>query len=308
MSDDIAVRVKGALRDLSKQVEGFLASCLADRVIPGTLRESMEYSLMAGGKRLRPCLCLAWAELCGLDKAKALPFAAAIECIHTYSLIHDDLPAMDDDDMRRGKPSNHKQFGEATAILAGDGLLTEAFLFMTRAQSEPAQVLEAVAVMARAAGAEGMVGGQVLDMEYTGRALAEEGDPVTIEQLKIMHSMKTGALIRASCEAGAVLACGGEVQRRLAAEYGAHLGRAFQIVDDILDEVGDEKSLGKPVGSDRDKGKTTYVSLVGLERSRKLAEESTQQALQALERLAGVELRWVDFLRDLAQYVLIRAV
>ncbi|TVM18247.1 polyprenyl synthetase family protein [Oceanidesulfovibrio indonesiensis] len=308
MSDDIAVRVKEALRDLSRNVEDYLASCLEGRDIPDALRRSMEYSLLAGGKRLRPCLCLAWAELCGMKASRALPFASSIECIHTYSLVHDDLPAMDDDDMRRGKPSNHKQFGEATAILAGDGLLTEAFLFMTRADAEPAHVLEAVAVMARAAGAEGMVGGQVLDMEYTGRVLAAEGNPVTLDQLRTMHAMKTGALIRASCEAGAVLACGGEDRRRRAAAYGAHLGRAFQIVDDILDEVGDEKSLGKPVGSDRDKGKTTYVSLVGLERSRELAEEATQQALQALDGFRDADKSWLAFLQDLARYVLVRAV
>ncbi len=308
MSDDIAVRVKGALREMSREVDTYLASCLADRDIPDALRQSMEYSVLAGGKRLRPCLCLAWVEMCGMKAENALPFASGIECIHTYSLVHDDLPAMDDDDMRRGKPSNHKQFGAATAILAGDGLLTEAFLFMTRAQAEPAHVLEAVSVMARAAGAEGMVGGQVLDMEYTGRVLAAEENPVTLDQLRTMHAMKTGALIRASCEAGAVLACGGDERRRRAAAYGAHLGRAFQIVDDILDEVGDEKSLGKPVGSDRDKGKTTYVSLVGLEKSRELAEEATQQALHALDGFRGADESWLTFLRELAQYVLVRAV
>jgi len=284
-------------------VEGYLAASLADRGIPARLRAAMEYSLNAGGKRVRPVLCLTTAALFGLPAQKVMPFAAAIEMIHTYSLIHDDLPAMDDDDLRRGKPSNHKMFDEATAILAGDGLLTDAFDFMAGVGGgdggiPPANVLAALRAVARAAGAPGMVGGQALDMEYTGRA------GVTLEEMAAMHAMKTGALLRASCLSGALLAgADADAQARIA-DYGAHIGAAFQIVDDILDEVGDEAEIGKPVGSDAEQGKTTYPSLLGVERSRALARERADAAIERLSPYSGPD---ADFLRSLASYIVDRA-
>jgi len=188
------------------EVEAYLRQCLKGRHIPCELVTSMEYSLLAGGKRLRPVLCLTCARLFGLEAGSVLPFALALEMIHTYSLIHDDLPAMDNDALRRGKPSNHKQFGEATALLAGDGLLTEAFFFMARAGDNlPAgRVLRAMALVAEAAGAAGMVGGQMLDMLYTGRG------GTSLEELRSMHSLKTGALLKVSCLSGAVLAGAGD--------------------------------------------------------------------------------------------------
>jgi geranylgeranyl diphosphate synthase type II len=295
--------IKARLRDAAAGVEGYLAACLADRGIPARLRAAMEYSLNAGGKRVRPVLCLTTAALFGLPAQKVMPFAAAIEMIHTYSLIHDDLPAMDDDDLRRGKPSNHKMFDEATAILAGDGLLTDAFDFMAGVGAgdggiPPANVLAALRVVARAAGAPGMVGGQALDMEYTGRA------GVALEEMAAMHAMKTGALLRASCLSGALLAgADADAQARIG-DYGAHIGAAFQIVDDILDEVGDEAEIGKPVGSDAEQGKTTYPSLLGVERSRALARERADAAIERLSPFSGPD---ADFLRSLASYIVDRA-
>ncbi|MDR3043152.1 MAG: polyprenyl synthetase family protein [Desulfovibrio sp.] len=310
--------IKARLRDAAAGVERYLAACLADRGIPARLRASMEYSLNAGGKRVRPVLCLTTAGLFGLPAERVMPFAVAIEMIHTYSLIHDDLPAMDDDDLRRGKPSNHKMFDEATAILAGDGLLTDAFDFMAgvgagvgvnsgdkcrgtgngNAAIPAANVLAALRVVARAAGAPGMVGGQALDMEYTGRA------GVTLDEMAAMHAMKTGALLRASCLSGALLAgADADAQARIA-DYGAHIGAAFQIVDDILDEVGDEAEIGKPVGSDAEQGKTTYPSLLGIERSRALARERADAAIERLSPYTGPD---ADFLRSLASYIVDRA-
>jgi len=304
--------IKARLRDAAAGVERYLAACLADRGIPARLRASMEYSLNAGGKRVRPVLCLTTAALFGLPTERVMPFAAAIEMIHTYSLIHDDLPAMDDDDLRRGKPSNHKMFDEATAILAGDGLLTDAFDFMAgvgtgtganagnndTAAVPAANVLAALRTVARAAGAPGMVGGQALDMEYTGRT------GVTLDEMAAMHAMKTGALLRASCLSGALLAgADADAQARIA-DYGAHIGAAFQIVDDILDEVGDEAEIGKPVGSDAEQGKTTYPSLLGVERSRTLARERADAAIERLSPYTGPD---ADFLRSLASYIVDRA-
>ncbi len=266
---------------------------------PDTLVRPMEYSLLAGGKRLRPALCLAFAEVLGTPARSVLPFAAAFELIHTYSLIHDDLPAMDDDDLRRGRPSCHKAFGEAQAILAGDALLTEAFGVM--AETAPAvperAVLAALAEAAFAAGSAGMVGGQMLDMDYTGAT------DVGLTQVAAMQAKKTGALIRAACVCGAVLAQGspGDVDR--AAAYGRALGAAFQIADDILDVVGDEKTIGKPVGSDQALGKNTFPSLAGLSRSREMALAEADAAVSAVDGYKGDAAR---FLRELARYVVDR--
>lgn len=291
--------MKQQLKESAGLVEGYLATCLHDRNIPQGLLQAMEYSLLAGGKRLRPVLCLAVAQMIGASREAVLPFAAAIEFIHTYSLVHDDLPAMDDDDLRRGKPSNHKMFGEATAILAGDGLLTEAFAVMASVAGViPAdRVVRAIAEVAVAAGSGGMVGGQQLDMEYTGR------DGVSYDELRAMHAMKTGALIRCSCLAGAMLAGADDDDVDRLRVYGESIGAAFQIVDDILDEVGDEAQLGKPVGSDIEQGKTTYPSLMGIEKSRQLAQEHVDRAVEQLLLYTGAQ---ADFLRCLAQYIVDR--
>ncbi len=290
--------VKNALKAEAARLEAYLAHCLDAPGTPAGLREAMEYSLLAGGKRVRPGLCLIASRLYGLTGDTAMSFAAALECIHTYSLIHDDLPAMDDDDLRRGRPSCHKRFDEATAILAGDGLLTDAFTLMAGTPGIPAErVLVAVALVARAAGSPGMVGGQYLDMQYTAKG------SVPLEQLAAMHAMKTGALLRVPCEVGAVLAgAGGEEVERMS-RYGAAMGAAFQIADDILDEIGDEKTLGKPVGSDAANGKITYPSLLGLEQSRNAAKAKADEAVAALDGLGAPE---AALLRGLAHYIVNR--
>lgn len=298
--------VLARLKEQSRCVATFLADCLSSLPgLPAGLRAAMDYSLLAGGKRLRPALCLTFVGTFAPAAereavlAAAMPFAAGIECIHTYSLIHDDLPAMDNDDMRRGRPSNHKQFDEATAILAGDSLLTDAFFLMASVgASLPAErVLAAVSCMAKAAGGPGMVGGQFLDMRYT---LAKTA---TLDELRAMHAMKTGALIAAACVTGAILGGADEAARHAVAAYGRALGAAFQIMDDVLDETGDPALLGKPVGSDAANEKPTYPSLLGLARSRTLAREEAERAIAALPD-AGPE---TPFLHGLARYVVERS-
>jgi geranylgeranyl diphosphate synthase type II len=293
--------IKDKLAERAGRVEEFLEHCLKDRGIPNRLCAAMDYSLLAGGKRLRPVLTLAWMQMLGGDADKGMPFAASLECIHTYSLIHDDLPAMDDDDLRRGKPSNHKQFDEATAILAGDGLLTEAFGLMSAAsivEGLPAdRVLRAISVLAAAAGGGGMVGGQAVDMDFTGR------EDVSLEELREMHAMKTGALITAACECGAILSGAGEDHVDNAREFGKAIGVAFQIVDDVLDVISDTETLGKPVGSDEEMGKSTYPSLIGLEKSRTLAREYVDEAIDRLSGHSGAEQ---EFLEELACYIVDR--
>lgn len=288
--------MKKILARRARNVEKFLAHRVQDSV-PGRLKDAMNYSLDAGGKRLRPVLCLACASLCGLEEDKAMPFAAAIEMIHTYSLIHDDLPAMDDDDLRRGKPSNHKAFDEATAILAGDGLLTDAFYVASTCDLPAAGVLAAMARLAWAAGSAGMVGGQMLDMVYTGKKT------VTLEDVARMQKLKTGAMLQASCVCGAILAGVNENVINLISAYGQALGRAFQIVDDILDVTGDTATLGKPAGSDSEKGKNTYPSLAGLDLSRELAVKDAEIAKNAIAAFTGPE---AAFLRSLADYTVQR--
>lgn len=293
--------LKNKLTAYKQLAEDYLAICLKDRGIPPRLLEAMEYSLLAGGKRLRPALCLAVCDLLGGKRDAVLPFAAALEIIHTYTLVHDDLPAMDNDALRRGKPTNHVVFGEATAILAGDGLLTEAFWFMTRAAAlgaKPARTLEAIAEASKATGAAGTVGGQVLDMEFTGKK------GVSLEELADMHARKTGQLFRISCLAGAILSDADAATCEKLAAYGAALGAAFQIADDILDETADTTVLGKPAGSDAACGKTTYPALVGLERSREMAESKAREAVVCLAAYRGEQ---ADFLRELALYAVKRS-
>ena len=280
-----------------KLIEAVLLKELgAETALVPRLAESMEYSLMAGGKRLRPILVMAAADAVGARGTDFVQAACGIEMIHTYSLIHDDLPAMDNDDYRRGKLTNHKVFGEALAILAGDALLTQAFEVILRQQGVPAQVLlEVLREMSIAAGPNGMVGGQVIDM-------LSEGKRISMEELRKMHMGKTGALFRAAIRSGAILGGASEAQLAALTTYADCFGLAFQITDDILDVVGDEAVIGKPVGSDERNEKSTYVTLTSLDEAKKLAADTVQQALEALE-IFGDEAK---FLRDLVKMLLER--
>ena len=280
-----------------KLVECALKDALAQTpVLDPVLRESMEYSLMAGGKRLRPVLLMAAADAVGADGTKFLPVACALEMIHTYSLIHDDLPAMDDDDYRRGKLTNHMVYGDAVAILAGDALLTLAFTVILRQKDVPAEaLLRVVDEISRAAGAEGMVGGQVLD-------LAAENCQITMEELRRVHMGKTGALFHAALRSGAILAGASEEQLAALTAYADHFGLAFQITDDILDVIGSAEELGKPVGSDEKNHKSTYVSLTSLAEAQELARNTVEEAVAALDGF-GTE---ADFLRALVTYLVNR--
>ena len=262
--------------DLRALVEQSLERLTFSRAaLTAGLDEAMRYSLLAGGKRIRPVLCLAAARAAGTDPSQVLPAAAAIELIHTYSLIHDDLPAMDDDELRRGRPTSHVVYGEDVAILAGDGLFAEAIrLFCDRQEGEPARVLTALAELAGATGVGGMVGGQYRDV-----TAGQELDPA---QLRELHSLKTGRLIAASVAVPLVLIGVGEQRMDPFRRFAAELGVLFQIVDDILDVTGSEKELGKPHGSDERHGKLTYVSLFGLDRARELDAESHRKAHEAL--------------------------
>jgi geranylgeranyl diphosphate synthase, type II len=267
--------------------------------LPASLHGSMRYSVFAGGKRVRPILLLAACETVGGEIRGAMPAACAMEMIHTYSLIHDDLPAMDDDDFRRGNPTNHKVYGEATAILAGDALLTEAFILLARAEegAHPAARLRVIHEIAHASGSRGMVGGQVVDMESEGKDVE-----IDLATLSYIHTHKTGALIRASVRAGAIL--GGASVESLAAltRYGEAIGLAFQIADDILDVEGTTEELGKDAGSDQARGKATYPALVGLEASKARAAELVEMALDAL---APFDER-AEPLRAIASYIVKR--
>ena len=247
---------------------------------PPVIFKAVRYSVFAGGKRVRPILCLASAETAGGNIESIIPVACALELIHTYSLIHDDLPAMDDDDYRRGRLTSHKVFGEDIAILAGDALLTEAFRLMSDAslveKIPPEKLLFVIHDIAEAAGYFGMVGGQVADVQ-------SEGKDVGSLVLDYIHTRKTGAMITAAVKAGAILSNAGEVELNALISYGQHLGLAFQIVDDILNVEGDQVSLGKGTGSDAKRGKVTYPALMGLEASRKRAGELVESALSALK-------------------------
>ncbi len=259
-------------------IEGWLKSYFNARKPYGDLYDAVLYSLMAGGKRVRPVLLLETCRMCGGDVEAALPFACAVEMVHTYSLIHDDLPCMDDDDLRRGKPTNHKVYGEATAVLAGDCLLTTAFEVMLEQGGHlpMERILQAAACLGKAAGGRGMVGGQILDM-------AGEGHTLSLAELSELYALKTGALMTASVEMGCILAGGTEEQRSAVIRYASKIGLAFQVQDDILDVEGDEATLGKHIGSDARSEKNTYVTVKGLAPCRELVSELTQQAVSALD-------------------------
>ena len=276
------------LRSYADRVEGYLHSCFTDADEPQqVLFDAMRYSLLAGGKRLRPVLAQAFCELCGGSAMDALPFAAAVEMVHTYSLIHDDLPCMDNDDYRRGRLTNHKVYGEATAVLAGDALLTAAFGHLAAAPLPASRVVKATRVLSLCAGELGMVGGQVLDIEAEHRVCTEE-------EVLAIQSRKTGALISAACQLGVIAAGGSPAQQQAAADYAASLGLAFQIEDDILDVVGDAAKLGKATGMDQNKN--TFVRLHGVEACRVRITEETQRAVAALAPFGQAE-----FLTELAQ-------
>ena len=241
------------------------------------LFQAMRYSLLAGGKRLRPLLVLEFCRLCGGNVEKSMPFAAAVEMIHTYSLIHDDLPCMDDDDFRRGNPTNHKVFGEAIAVLAGDALLTSAFTYISKAELSAEARIHAVAILSECAGELGMVGGQILDIE-------SESRQCTVQEVLDIQSRKTGALIRAACILGVVAAGGSQEQLQAASKYASHVGLAFQIRDDMLDVIGDAQKLGKSVGTDA--VKNTFVQLYGIDKCGQMVQEHTKDAINALDVFA----------------------
>lgn len=290
--------VKKTLEDYRLYFEEYLTATAAEREksVPGKLFAAMEYSLSAGGKRLRPSLCLAAAERCGSSRESALPMALGLEMFHTASLIHDDLPCMDDDDIRRGMPSNHKMFGEAMAVLAGDSLLAEAFAYPLAhsANAEPARLLSAMKILGGAVGPGGVCGGQALDMDTT-----QKNDPAYVRRIA---SLKTAALIQASVLCGAVLGTEDSGILKSYADYGMNLGLAFQIVDDILDVIGSAAEMGKTMGKDAEQGKITHVTVMGLEKSRGLAKEASSAAENALSALLGEE----DFLALLPRYLVHR--
>ena len=276
--------------------EGLVRELRTDEAFDARLAESMEYSLTAGGKRLRPILLMAAADAAGGHGEDYLTSACAVEMIHTYSLIHDDLPAMDDDDYRRGKLTNHKVYGAGLATLAGDALLTMAFELLARQQGVPAEtMLRVVREISEAAGANGMVGGQALD-------LASEGKRIDMDTLRRMHMAKTGALFRVSVRSGAILGGADEAQLAALTEYAEAFGLAFQITDDILDVTGDAAAIGKPVGSDERNHKSTYVTLTSLEEAKRLAREAADRAHEALAPLGGK----AAFLDELAEYLVTR--
>lgn len=319
-------------------VEDALTRTLESQGWPPALKGAVEYSLMAGGKRLRPLLVLMAGEACGGDSEDALPAACAIEMVHTYSLIHDDLPSMDDDDLRRGRPTSHVVFGEALAILAGDALLTLSFETLAAAKVLPRVTADCLKVLAGAAGGSGMVGGQILDLEaergvFPTAGAASGGDSggigssvsrdsavtdcvnagetsndtsdkdvIRVEQLIQIHRMKTGALITAALELGACVAGATVEQRQRLREFGQNVGLAFQIADDLLDVTGDGQRLGKETGRDDELGKLTYPSLIGIDASRQKAESLVDRACLALDVFDSR----ADFLRQLARFIVER--
>jgi farnesyl diphosphate synthase len=288
-----------AMADSARAVDAVIDHLLAKPDGPeARVYEAMRYAALAPGKRLRPFLVLASAHLFGVSQRSALQAAVAIELLHTYSLVHDDLPAMDDSDLRRGRPTCHKAFDEATAILAGDGLLTLAFEVLSQADThgDPAVRIELVACLAKAAGAAGMVGGQQIDL------LAEHDHTLDIGAITRLQRLKTGALIAFSCEAGAILGKSSAENRRALIGYAHDLGLAFQIADDLLDAESTEAETGKSVGRDAEAGKATFVSILGLEGAKKQARALVEQAIGQLEVFGDK----ADLLRQVAHFVVER--
>lgn len=279
---------------VNRKLEDYMTGVLAGAAGQRKVAEAMAYSISAGGKRIRPVLTAEFCRVCGGTAEAALPAACALEMVHTFSLIHDDLPCMDDDDMRRGKPSCHAAFGEAQALLAGDALLNFAYEVISGGEGITAETkLALITELSKATGVNGMIGGQVIDTTFEGK--------MTEAELLNMYSMKTGALLKCACKMGCI-AAEAEKEKISAAElYAEKLGLAFQIIDDILDVTGDEKLLGKPIGSDSDNGKTTYVAVNGVENSRMMAGVLTDEALKALDAFEDTQ-----FLKELTLFLLKR--
>ena len=278
-------------------LEQYLAVIAQGSDFPGRLGQAMRYSLLASGKRFRPLLVFASHEICGgVESQQILPVAAAVECLHTYSLIHDDLPAMDNDDLRRGQPTNHKQFDEATAILAGDGLLTYSFQLISQSALPVEMKNTLVEELAVAAGPAGMVHGQMLDIQG-------EGQILSLDQVRTIHAAKTGVLIRASIRMGAICAQADEARLQALTTYGEHLGVLFQICDDILNATSTPEELGKGAGTDAKKHKATYVSIVGLSQARQLAEEELRACEMILESLGAAAGNLLQCARHIYQRV-----
>ena len=289
--------MKERLKEQIDFIDKYLDKYLTEKENPqNIIYKAMRYSVFAGGKRLRPILMLNVCKMCGGDVNEVIPFACALEMIHTYSLIHDDLPAMDNDDLRRGMPTSHIKFGEATAILAGDALLNRAFEVVSEYDGDNVKrAMKAINMLAASSGTEGMIGGQIVDME-------SEGKKITLDELRYLHLNKTGAIIRSACTIGALMGGGSEDEIEAVDEFAKNLGVAFQIQDDILDVTGSEEELGKPIGSDAEENKNTYVRLVGLEKSRELSEEYSENAKKALD-IFGER---AQFLKDLTDYLINR--
>lgn len=285
--------IEEMLRCNSQKVEKALEDFLPMRSCrQADLIEAMRYSLLGGGKRIRPALALEFCRVCGGREEDVMPFACAVEMVHSYSLIHDDLPCMDDDDMRRGKPSTHKKYGEALALLAGDALLSLAFETLLKSPAQPQRVLAAAKELADASGYLGMVGGQVIDLD-------SEGKRIDYDTLKAMDEAKTGAMILAAARMGCYAAGADEKAVQAAAAYAANVGMAFQVTDDILDVTSDEATLGKSTGKDSRDNKSTYVTLYGLEKAKEMADAFTRQAVDAL----GCFGEKADTLKELAFYL-----
>jgi geranylgeranyl diphosphate synthase, type II len=290
---DLSAYLEGTTKAVNAGLERLLPKAATK---PSTIHTAMRYSLFAGGKRLRPALCIAAAEACGGKLEAAAPFACAVECIHTYSLIHDDLPAMDNDDFRRGKPTNHKVFGDGIAILAGDALLTQAFEIMANAPTgkrypHDITVLE----LAKASGSLQLIAGQVADLEGEGKKLTEK-------ELRYIHERKTSALLTCSARLGGMSANCTEAQLEALTDFGYHVGLAFQVIDDILDVTQTSEQLGKTAGKDVAAQKATYPSIVGLEKSHQIAKKLTDKAFGALKIFRGKAVA----LEGLAKYLLVR--
>ena len=288
---DFTVQLQTYRQRVERALDGHLPGA---ETRPARLHAAMRYSLEAGGKRLRPVLVMAAADLFGANATIADAAAVAIECVHTYSLIHDDLPCMDNDDLRRGRPTAHKQFDEATALLAGDALLTFAFWKLSCYSSRPAVVAELLAELGRAAGSEKLIGGQMEDL------LAEKKAGATADELRSIHLGKTAAMISASLAMGGIVAGAPADALAKLRDVGEHLGLAFQIIDDILDATADTATLGKTAGKDAKADKTTYVKLHGLDGSRKMAREESDAALAALAGLPGDKAFLTALLQDMA--------
>lgn len=283
---------RAELKRYQQQIEGYLDSCFTGKPAYASLYQSMRYSLLAGGKRIRPVLTLAFCETLGGSIQQALPLAAAIEMIHTYSLIHDDLPSMDNDDLRRGRPTNHKVYGECLAILAGDALQSAAFQSVLSADLPAQRRADAALVLAKEAGPDGMCAGQVLDMEGEERQLS-------LEEIAEMNRLKTGCLLEGACLMGVIAGGGTEKQQKAAQAYAKAIGLAFQVRDDMLDVTSDAKTMGKSVGKDLAQNKSTFVSLLGLERCGEIVREQTDLAKAAL---ADSDMK-TEFFDALADYL-----